>query len=146
MTRIRRTTLIALALLAPVAVHAQRASSRGYGVEAPPRTPPPAPAPVYAPPRVVYVMPQLLYVNPDGTISVIAPYVILADGSMLVTYAPDYQRAVPRCAPPPPPVPAVAVSIVAGSRGQVVTTVPARQESTCYSADTGGNINFRFWR
>lgn len=147
MARPRFITLIALTLLAPAALHAQRASSRGYGVEAPPPAPAPAPRPVYTQPRVIYVVtPQILYVNPDGTISVLAPYVMLTDGSMLVTYAADYQRPVPRCAPPPPPTPAVAMVVSASSRGQVVSVVPPREANACYMPNASGTPNVRVWR
>lgn len=147
MTRIRFTTLTCLALLAPAALQAQRAWRRGYAVEAPPPAPAPATRPVYAQPRVIYVVtPQLLYVNPDGTISVLAPYVILPDGSMMVTYAWDYERAVPRCAPPPPPTPAVTMVVSAGSRGQVVSVVPPRDANACYVPDAAGTPYVRVWR
>lgn len=127
---------------------AQSPQKPRIGYAAPPPSPAPVPAPAPAAPPTVYYI-----VADGGYYPVGAPYLVLSDGSVLVSFGAGYERVLRPCVPvrpvtPPDPwardalgripdPPAIA-ALKAGARGQMQGAIPARTREACYLADSQG--------
>ena len=114
----------------------------GYAASPPPEQPRPA-QPQYAPP--------IYYEQGYGVIA--APFVVLADGSILANFGNGYERVLRACAAPQGatqadvsgrdalgrilPPPGIA-AFQQGSRGQVYGQLPERNVGACYRMDAQG--------
>ena len=112
-------------------------------------TPPPAPAQVQNAAPVYYY-------SPGGYVIGGAPYQVLSDGSVLVSFGNGYERVLRQCAPAassnwpvnqtgrdalgrildPPGIAALKV----GARGQASGNTPGETASACYRSDAQGRV------
>lgn len=112
-------------------------------------TPPPAPAQVQNAAPVYYY-------SPGGYVIYGAPYLVLSDGSVLVSFGNGYERVLRQCAPPessnwpvnqtgrdalgrildPPGIAALKV----GARGQALGNAPGQTATACYRSDAQGRV------
>lgn len=112
---------------------------------------PPDPAPPQRAPVFVGT-PTVLY-TPDGYIVSYPQYLVLNDGSVLVSFGNGYERVLRQCGaqqqptPTDPwardalgriPAPPGIAALQAGSRGQALGVTPQRTQSACYRVDGSG--------
>ena len=109
--------------------------------------PPPQAAPVY-------VVPQVYFIE-NGYVLSAWPYLVLSDGTMLVSFGNGYERVLRSCAvfqsaapadpwardalgriPEPPGIAALRV----GTRGQAFGGAPASNATACYRNDAQGRL------
>ncbi len=169
MTRSLGSSIVLLALTVVVPASAQTAQR--HAAASPPAAPAPAPA---ARPRVgyaaepapqpapttapVYVQAPVYYYyySPDGYMVSGAPYVVLADGSVLLDFGYGYRRQLRSCEPQsssgaqasqggldalgrigdPPGI----AALKAGARGQATGYAPARNANACYRSNAQGGV------
>ncbi len=130
--------------------HAQSGDRPRIGYAAPPAAPAqPANVPRTAAPPPVY------YVVPEGYYLAGAPYVVLSDGSVLVSFGGGYERVLRACLPVQPavpvdpwardalgriPEPPGIAALRAGSRGHMGGPMPSPVAVACYRTDAQGRV------